>query len=62
MFGHSMHVRIECDEMASFACVEAMRAVDLSGRKCRSIGIANKEEITEVLDLIDLIGAAVGIR
>lgn len=56
--GYPMHAPISADEICGFACVEQMRAVDLSASKCRHVTFAAEDEMNEVLSLV---GAAFDI-
>lgn len=56
--GYPLHVRIDDDEIHGFACVEALRTLDLQERACRKVGVADGDAMGEVLSYI---GAIFGI-
>lgn len=56
--GYPLHARIERDEIVGFACIEQLRTLDLSGRRCEKVGSASEAEMGEVLALI---GSVFGI-
>ncbi len=56
--GYPLHVGIVTEEVMGFACIEQLRTLDLSARKCRFVAKASAEEMDMVLSYI---GAVFGI-
>lgn len=56
--GYPFHVYVDSGEVAGYACVEQMRALDLEARRYRRAGWADADGMNEALSLV---GAVFGI-
>ncbi|MEG1840812.1 MAG: type II toxin-antitoxin system PemK/MazF family toxin [Gordonibacter sp.] len=50
--GYPFHIYIECEDVKGFACVEALRAVDLQARHGRHVGAVGESEMGRILSLV----------
>ena len=50
--GYPLHVGIESDDVRGFVCVEQVRTMDLSHRKCKRLGKASESDVDLVLSYL----------
>lgn len=50
--GYPLHVGIENDDVRGFVCVEQVRTMDLTHRKCKCLGRASEHDVDLVLSYL----------
>lgn len=50
--GYPLHVRVESDDVRGWACVEALRTVDVEQRNYRVVGYADAATMRSILSIV----------